>query len=274
MKKLSAEFPIWFCDIWGVVHNGYTPFVATVATLAAHRKASGIVILVTNSPRTSAGVAAQITEIGVDPNSYDAIVTSGDVTRDLMVARGRGKLFHLGPDRDHSIFSGLAVERVSLAEAKAVLCTGLFDEISETPDDYRDMLAEMKQRDLLMICANPDKIVRKGDKIYFCAGALADAYTEIGGPVALAGKPFAPIYDLAVATAEKIRVRAISKTEILGIGDGPDTDIKGAADYGLSVVLVANGITDASLGLAHAEAQVRQRVPYANIITTVTHLAW
>lgn len=274
MKKLSKQFPIWFCDILGVVHNGYKPITTTTETLTQHRKAGGVVILVTNSPRTSAGVAAQISEIGVNPDAYDAIVTSGDVTRDLMVARGGGKLFHLGPDRDQSIFAGLAVSRVELSEAKAVLCTGFFDEENETPEDYRAMLESMKARALVMICANPDKIVRKGDRLFYCAGALAENYEAIGGAVAMAGKPFAPIYNLAIATTVKITGKPCLLENILCIGDGPETDILGAANFGLPVVLVADGITDASLGLDHAEASVRAIVPHAEIVLTVAHLAW
>jgi HAD superfamily hydrolase (TIGR01459 family) len=274
MQQLSVKFPVWFCDIWGVVHNGYQPVIATVDALACHRKAGGIVILVTNSPRTSAGVAIQISEIGVSTEAYDAIVTSGDVTRDLMVARGRGKLFHLGPERDHSIFDDLPVQRVPLADAHAVLCTGLFDEENETPENYHDLLAEMKARNLLLICANPDKIVRKGDRLYFCAGALADRYSAMGGEVAFAGKPFAPIYNLAVATAAKISGKPAQLANIICIGDGPETDVLGAANFGLPVVLVADGVTDASLGLDHAEASVRAIVPHANIVLTVSHLSW
>jgi HAD superfamily hydrolase (TIGR01459 family) len=274
MKSLSIRFPIWFCDIWGVLHNGYQPIAATTTTLAEHRKAGGMVILVTNSPRTASGVASQITEIGVPQNVYDAIVTSGDVTRELMVRLGGGKLFHLGPARDLSIFGGLEVVRVGLPEATAVVCTGLFDDDVETPDDYADMLVDMKARNLLMICANPDKIVRRGDRILFCAGAIAEAYAKLGGKVALAGKPFTPIYDLAMATAAKLKGRAVTKSEVMAIGDGPETDIQGAADYGLPVVLVADGVTDASKGLAHAQATVQTQVPLAQILQTVAHLAW
>lgn len=272
MPSVSLRYPLWLCDIWGVIHNGYTPFTVNTAALAEHRRKGGTVLLVTNSPRTATGVEKQLRDIGVDPASHDGIVTSGDVTRDLIVQHGGGKLFHLGPSRDLSIFEGLAVARVPLAEAKAVLCTGLFDDQAETPADYGAMLAEMRARDLEMICANPDKIVRKGDRILYCAGALADAYAALGGRVLMAGKPYAPIYDLAFAQASKLANRAFPKAETLAIGDGPETDIKGAADYGLDTVLVAGGILDAAAGLAAAEAAVKGLVPHARIIATLHDL--
>ncbi len=270
MKEFSQKYPIWFCDIWGVVHNGYKPFTTTCATLAAHRKNAGIVILVTNSPRTSKGVELQLNDIGVGSACYDAVVTSGDVTRTLMVEHGGGALFHLGPARDYSIYDGLAIKRVELEKAKAVLCTGLFDERKETPADYQKLLHQIKQLDLTMICANPDKVVRKGDALIYCAGALADEHMKIGGRVLMAGKPFTPIYDLALSKAENLRGLPVLKSQVLAIGDGPETDIKGAADYGLPCVLITGGINSGVDVLAN----VMRVVPSAQIVKSLPELDW
>lgn len=274
MQQFSQRYPVWFCDVWGVVHNGFKPFAANVAALRRHRSNGGTVILVTNSPRSHAGVEKQLLEIGVDPQSHDRIVTSGDVTRDLMVQHGGGKVFHLGPGRDLSIFEGLGIARVAIEEAHAVLCTGLFDDLNDQLSDYETLFEDMKLRRLTMICANPDKIVRKGDRILYCAGALADIYASRGGEVLMAGKPYAPIYDLALAEASRLRGHPVTKEKTLAIGDGPDTDIRGAADYGLDALLVAEGITDASAGLHAAEAAVLEAVPQARIVKTVHDLAW
>jgi HAD superfamily hydrolase (TIGR01459 family) len=274
MHELSSRYPVWFCDIWGVVHDGHTPNPATSDTLSRHRANDGIVILVTNSPRSNIGVEQQIAAIGVPRETHDAIVTSGDVTRTLIEEHGGGKIFHLGPERDHSIFEGLKVSRVPLEEAKAVLCTGLFDDRTETPDNYRDLLAQIKARNLEMICANPDKIVRIGTRILFCAGSLAEAYEKLGGKVLMAGKPYAPIYELAQRKAEAIARRTLTKSEILAIGDGPDTDIRGAADYTIDAVLVADGITQAESGLEALTRSVEKRVPNARIVKTVERLDW
>jgi HAD superfamily hydrolase (TIGR01459 family) len=270
MKSLSAKYPIWFCDIWGVVHDGYKPFANTCASLAAHRKAGGITILVTNSPRTSKGVELQLNEIGVTRACYDSVVTSGDVTRTLMVQQGGDKLFHIGPARDESIFDGLAIKRVALNEATAVICTGLRDETNETPADYVPLLQQIKQMGLTFISANPDKIVRKGKDLIYCAGALAEEFQKMGGTVLMAGKPFSPIYDLAVRQATKLRNAAVLKSQILAIGDGPETDIKGAADYGLPCVLITGGINSGDDVLA----EVQRLVPQAQILKSLPELDW
>ena len=274
MQRFSEAYPVWFCDIWGVVHNGVKPFPLTVAALRRHRERGGTVILVTNSPRSRLDVERQLLEIGVDPLSHDVIVTSGDVTQELMKRHGGGQVFHLGAERDHSIYDGTGVRRVALAEAHAVLCTGLVDDLNDELSDYDALLAEMRARDLVMICANPDKIVKKGDRILWCAGKLAETYEGLGGKVLMAGKPFTPIYELALTEASRLRGRNIAKDEVLAIGDGPETDIRGAADYGLAALLVAEGVTDASEGLHVVEAQVRALVPHARIAATVHDLAW
>jgi HAD superfamily hydrolase (TIGR01459 family) len=274
MQRFSEAYPVWFCDIWGVVHNGHVPFPVTVAALKRHRERGGTVILVTNSPRSNLGVERQLVEIGVDPASHDRIVTSGDVTQVLMKLHGGGKVFHLGAERDHSIYDGTGVARVPLDQAHAVLCTGLFDDLNDKLSDYDELLAEMKHRGLTMICANPDKIVKKGERILYCAGKLAEIYQGLGGEVLMAGKPHAPIYDLALSEARRITGRDVGPADVLAIGDGPETDIRGAADYGLDALLVAEGVTDASEGLHVAEAQVLTLVPYARIVATVHDLAW
>jgi HAD superfamily hydrolase (TIGR01459 family) len=273
MQRFSEAYPVWFCDIWGVVHNGHVPFPVTVAALKRHRERGGTVILVTNSPRSNLGVERQLVEIGVDPASHDRIVTSGDVTQVLMKLHGGGKVFHLGAERDHSIYDGTGVARVPLDQAHAVLCTGLFDDLNDKLSDYDELLAEMK-RGLTMICANPDKIVKKGERILYCAGKLAEIYQGLGGEVLMAGKPHAPIYDLALSEARRITGRDVGPADVLAIGDGPETDIRGAADYGLDALLVAEGVTDASEGLHVAEAQVLTLVPHARIVATVHDLAW
>jgi HAD superfamily hydrolase (TIGR01459 family) len=274
MQRFSEAYPVWFCDIWGVVHDGYRPFAVNVEALARHRAAGGSVVLVTNSPRSRLGVERQLAEIGVDPASHDLIVTSGDVTQELMRSHGGGRVFHLGASRDHSIYDGTGVERVPLGEAHAVLCTGLFDDLHDQLSDYDGLLADMRDRALTMICANPDKIVRKGERILYCAGKLAEIYEGLGGRVLMAGKPCTPIYDLALAEACRLRGRTVRKADVLAIGDGPETDIRGAADYGLDALLVAEGVTDASEGLHVAEAQVLKAVPHARIVATVHDLAW
>jgi HAD superfamily hydrolase (TIGR01459 family) len=274
MRELSHRYPVWFVDIWGVVHNGVKPFSATVDVLAQHRAAGGTVVLVSNSPRSEKGITQQLDQIGIRKDAYDAAVTSGDVTQTLMLAEPTGKLFHIGPARDLSLFEGLPVQRVAKEDATAIICTGLSDDDHETPADYAPLLNELHARNLPMICANPDKIVRKGNKLLYCAGSLAEMYQNMGGTVSMAGKPYAPIYELALKKASNIRAGTVSRSDVMAIGDGPETDILGAANQGFPVVYVGGGVRDHAEDLAAELAHIKSLVPQATILAAVNHLSW
>jgi HAD superfamily hydrolase (TIGR01459 family) len=240
---LARGYDVLLCDIWGVVHNGVAAFPDACDALARFRAGGGTAVLVTNAPRASEAVVRILDRMNVAHDVYDAIVSSGDVTRGIVARRPGQRLFHLGPERDHSIFTGLDVTFAPLEDADYVVCTGLFDDTIETPDSYRDMLAAMRARGLFMVCANPDVVVERGDTLVYCAGALADAYAALGGEVLYCGKPHAPIYDMALQTAASLRGGRIpSRDRVLAIGDSVRTDLKGAAAFGLDVMFVTSGL--------------------------------
>jgi len=243
IESLARAYDVLLCDIWGVVHNGIAAFPDACAALTRFRQGGGTVILITNAPRASDAVGRILERMNVADEVYDAIVSSGDVTRGIVARRADQRVFHLGPERDHSIFTGLDVTFAPLESADYVVCSGLFDDTIETPDNYREMLAAMRNRKLFMVCANPDVVVERGDTLVYCAGALADAYAALGGEVLYCGKPHAPIYDLALSTAAALRGGAIpARDRVLAIGDSVRTDLKGAAAFGLDVMFVTSGL--------------------------------
>ncbi|MGA8324313.1 MAG: TIGR01459 family HAD-type hydrolase [Xanthobacteraceae bacterium] len=243
IEPLARGYDVLLCDIWGVVHNGVAAFPEACDALSRFLSDGGTVILVTNAPRASDAVVRILDRMNVSHAVYDAIVSSGDVTRGIVARRSGQRVFHLGPERDHSIFTGLEVTFAPLEAADYVVCSGLFDDAVETPDSYRDMLAAMRGRALFMVCANPDVVVERGDALVYCAGALADAYAALGGDVLYCGKPHAPIYDMALATAASLRGGRIpSRDRVLAIGDSVRTDLKGAAAFGLDVMFVTSGL--------------------------------
>jgi HAD superfamily hydrolase (TIGR01459 family) len=243
IEPLARGYDVLLCDIWGVVHNGIAAFPDACAALTRFRQGGGTVILITNAPRASDAVVRILDRMQVPHEVYDAIVSSGDMTRGIVGRRSGQRVFHLGPERDHSIFTGLNVTFAPLESADYVVCSGLFDDTVETPDNYRDMLKAMRQRALFMVCANPDVVVERGDTLVYCAGALADAYAALGGEVLYCGKPHAPIYDMALSTAASLRGGRIpARDRVLAIGDSVRTDLKGAAAFGLDVMFVTSGL--------------------------------
>ncbi|MBC7280175.1 TIGR01459 family HAD-type hydrolase [Hoeflea sp.] len=240
LDQLTDRADVLLCDVWGVIHNGVNPFLLSVEALKAARARGQTVILITNSPRPAEGVIRQFDTIGVDPDCWDDIVTSGDVTRRLVQDAPRA-IYFLGPERDRALVEGLDIDLVGPEAADAVLCSGLLDDENEAAEDYRDMLAGFQARNLPFICANPDREVERGDRLVPCAGALADIYVELGGQTRIAGKPHAPIYQEAMARARAIRGH-VDARRTLAIGDGVATDIRGALDNGIPALFIARGI--------------------------------
>lgn len=262
----------WICDIWGVVHNGLAAFPSAVDACVRFRRRGGTVILLTNAPRPAPAIEAQLATLNVPLDAWDAILTSGDVTLSLIAQHADQPLAHLGPDRDRGLFQGQRLTMVGVEDARAIVCSGLFDDERENAEDYRERLTGPARRGVPLICANPDITVARGNRVIPCAGALAALYETLGGPVIYAGKPYLPVYDRAFDMIAAVRGKPVANAAVLGIGDGINTDIRGALTAGIRPVLVASPIhlpelTPASL--AHAVAPLPGRP-----IVAMPALAW
>jgi HAD superfamily hydrolase (TIGR01459 family) len=242
IKEIGSRYRAWLVDIWGVMHNGHRAFPRAVEAARSFREHGGVVVLLSNSPRPTLGVQEQLRRLGVPDDAYDATVTSGDLTRYELGKHKGATVFHLGPERDLPIFDGIPVKLGSAEDAELVVCSGLFDDETEKPGDYVGLLHKLAARKLPMICANPDHLVERGDRLVHCAGALAAIYDTMGGSVIYAGKPYAPIYELALETISARAGRSVARNEVLAIGDGVNTDIAGAAGLGIDAVFVASGL--------------------------------
>jgi HAD superfamily hydrolase (TIGR01459 family) len=229
-------------DIWGVVHNGLESFPEACAALHTYRQQGGVVILITNAPRPADSVQRQLRKLGVADETYDAIVSSGDLTRHFVADHPGKKLYWVGPERDSSIHRGLDPVMSELDGADYIICTGLFDDETESADDYRPMLAKALARKVPLICANPDIVVERGDRLIYCAGAIAELYRELGGEVVFYGKPHRPIYERAMALAAERRGVAAELRHVLAIGDSVRTDLAGAHGFGIDCLFVTRGI--------------------------------
>jgi HAD superfamily hydrolase (TIGR01459 family) len=249
LGEIAGRYDVVLSDIWGVVHNGRESFAAATDALARFRRGGGTVVLITNAPRPSAPIRAQLDHLKVPREAFDDMVTSGDVTIELIVARGSAPVHHIGPPRDLSLFEAAARSSgapppplVPLDQAEYVLCTGLFDDEREVPGDYDAAFSAMRARDLPFICANPDLVVQRGEDLIYCAGALAQRYEAMGGAAIYAGKPHPPIYAQALKLAGVLRGRPVEDARVLAIGDAMRTDVAGAVARGIDVLFVTAGI--------------------------------
>lgn len=256
LAEISDAYEAVFCDLWGCVHNGRAAFPEAVAALHAFRAKGGGVVLLTNAPRPSWGIKGQLEHLGVPDDAYDVVVSSGDAAQAAMVAgEFRRRVYHIGPDKDLVFFQdengrSLDIERVPLEAAEGIVCTGLFDDQTETPEDYSHTFMTGINRGLKMLCANPDIVVDVGDKRIYCAGALAEAYAQRGGDVQYFGKPHPPIYALARQRLTDLARLEVPDENILAIGDGIATDVSGALGEGLDALFISGGLAAEETGTA------------------------
>jgi HAD superfamily hydrolase (TIGR01459 family) len=271
--SLAVSSAAWIVDIWGVMHNGARAFEPAAEACAKFRQRGGIVLLLSNAPRPFTAVVAQLDALGVARTAYDTGVTSGDVTR-AMIASWQGRpLLHIGPARDRGLFEGFALDFVDAYRAEALVCSGLDDDSKETPKDYTRLFEGLVARGVPMLCANPDLVVERGDKLVYCAGALAAEYAALGGRVSYAGKPHLPVYERALAAIDCLSGDPVAKDQVLAIGDGIETDLLGAHVAGLRSVFIASTIHAPDGLSADTLARLFAARPFAPV-AALAALAW
>ena len=252
LSQISLNYDAVFCDLWGCLHNGKVPYPAAVKALQDYRRAGGRVVLMTNAPRPNQYVIAQLDRMGVPRDAWDMVVSSGDAAQDAMFAGAVGqKVWHIGTEKDDGFFTDIppqwqdapTITRVPLDEAEGIVATGPFDELNEAPEDYRARLMLARERGLTLLCANPDVVVDMGDTRIYCAGALAEFYEDLGGTSLYFGKPHPPIYERA-----KRLLNLPDEARFLAIGDGINTDVRGAQQEGIDCLFVTGGLAAENFG--------------------------
>ena len=246
LRDLVGDVDVLLSDIWGVVHNGLVAFPDACAALRNFRDQGGTVILITNAPRPADSVQRQLHKLNVADDTYDAIVSSGDLTRNFVAGHPGQKIFWIGPERDSSIHRGLDTALVPLEQADYIVCTGLFDDETESAENYRAMLLQARERKLPLICANPDIVVERGDRLIYCAGAIAELYANSAArrfsTANLIDRSMsAPWRSRPSGRATQSRLAGCSRSAIPS-----RTDLTGAHGFGIDCLFVARGIHSGS----------------------------
>lgn len=274
LGEIAGAYDVVLSDVWGVIHNGVVAYPAACGALAWFQREHGPVVLISNAARLSGDVVPQLDSLDIPRDAWGDLVTSGDATRPFLAELTPGPVWAIGSERQAALYSGLGLGEAGPEHAAFIACTGPFDDEVDTPEDYRERFEIAVSRGLEMICANPDIVVQRGDKLIYCAGALADLYVKLGGRVRMAGKPHAPIYELSLARAEQRLGRPLDRKRVLCIGDAIATDVRGANHQGLDVLFVANGIHGADIvsnGIADAvkfENMLDQASQHATFLTS------
>jgi HAD superfamily hydrolase (TIGR01459 family) len=235
LDALPERYRLILCDIWGCVHDGFRLYPGAAERLARWRGEGRYVVLITNAPRTTEAIAEHLHDVALPRDSWDAIASSGEAGLAELLVLERPVGF-IGTTEDQAILARRGVRFADSADFTELACTG-FDERRQAADEYRPQLEALAQRDVLMHCLNPDRVVVHGGVARPCAGALADIYEALGARVRWYGKPFPAIYRHALSLAGNP-----PPEQVLAIGDALQTDVLGAARMGFDCVFVTGGI--------------------------------
>lgn len=242
LDELAGQYDAVLCDVWGVIHDGRTVYPGAADALRRVRAAGLAVVLVTNVPRPSSTMPRALARLGFPDDAWDAIVTSGDVIRAALAARAPGQVHRLGRTTDRGLWDDLGLSFVDDPDAADFLAIAGLRDDREVPEDYSGVLSRALERDMELLCANPDRQIRTGGRLQWCAGGVADLYESMGGRVVQAGKPNDPIYARALELVAEIVGTPVPTGRVLAIGDGIGTDLLGASSQGLDSVFIAAGM--------------------------------
>ncbi len=239
LSEIADHYDALICDAWGVIHNGRALAPGAAEAMTRFRQSRGPIVILTNAPKPSDLIPAQLDKLGLPREAWDAIVTSGDSTRAEIERFMPAPAYRIGPSFDDPLFEGMGVNFTAIEAADFIICTGLNDGFTEEPDQYHALLKSAADRGLPMVCANPDIQVNWGGRLMWCAGALAQIYESYRGKVVYGGKPFPAIYELARNAVDEARVPQAPTPRLLAVGDGLMTDILGANNAGIDALLIA-----------------------------------
>jgi HAD superfamily hydrolase (TIGR01459 family) len=275
--SLAERYDGFILDLWGVIHDGIAPYPGAIDVLTRLRDGGKPAVLLSNAPRRSHMAQQAMRQMGIPDDLYRDLLTSGEATHRMLrdrtdpffAALGR-RMYHLGPQRDRSVFEGLDLQQVaSPAAADFLLNTGPNDEGFPTDASLFDGdLRACFLAALPMVCANPDLVVVRGGKLVICAGLLAQRYEALGGAARWVGKPDPTIYGVV------LDLLRLPPSRVLAVGDSLRTDIAGAAGVGIDSCWVLGGIhRDELNGDAEAAQEAVRRAGLAPVVA-VPAFSW
>jgi len=231
LREVYSKYDAFFIDLWGVIHNGIKIYPGAIDVLENLNKLNKRFVLISNAPRPSKSVEKYLIKLKMNKNFLNNLVTSGEAALQTLKNNIYGeKFYHLGPKRDEDLIKGFEKNQTSLDKCDFILCTGLFDDKTDSLNYYENLLK--KNIKLKMLCTNPDLIVHRGSKTEYCAGSIATIFEKMGGEVIYFGKPYPEIYNFFIKKNEKI----------LAIGDNIKTDIVGANRMKFDSLFITGGI--------------------------------
>lgn len=242
LASIASKYDGFILDLWGVIHDGTALYPGVKPCLESLRRQGKKIVFLSNAPRRAAKVEEKLNELGITPDLYDHVLSSGEVAYNFLALPehliDQQKYYFLGPEKDADLLDGLAYERVTdLEDAQFILGVDV-EYHGQQVAELEPYLAEARRHNLPMVCVNPDiEVVKQDGTHIWCAGAVAQHYQGMGGEASYFGKPYAAVYEAALALLDTIK-----RDAILAVGDNIDTDIKGGNENAIDTALVTGGI--------------------------------
>tara|TARA_B110001452_G_scaffold93496_1_gene77196 strand:+ start:168 stop:974 length:807 start_codon:yes stop_codon:yes gene_type:complete len=231
LAEIYKNYDTYIIDLWGVIHNGVranSKAIEAVEKLIQNKKK---IIFLTNAPRPCKEVKKFLRDLQIKEELLENVFSSGEAAMQSLKEKKYGEFFfHLGPEKDDSIFFNVKEKKTSIEKCNFILCTGLVNDHEEDLDFYKNLLNNYTSKKL--ICTNPDLIVHRGNTVEYCAGTIAQIFETLGGQVVYFGKPYKEIYNMCFNVNEKV----------IAIGDNLNTDIKGANNMNIDSIFISNGV--------------------------------
>jgi HAD superfamily hydrolase (TIGR01459 family) len=278
LAEVADRYDAFILDLWGCLHDGVKVYPAALEALRHLKSAGKRAIILSNAPRRAREVATRITEMGITPDLYDRLYTSGEETwralsqNDIAVLKGGRRLYSMIAARDREMLEGVEATLVDdPAQADFILVTGT-ETGQEAVDSFDPLLMPAAKRGIPMVCANPDLVVHRGGVEEICAGSVAQRYELLGGQVVWFGKPYPAVYRRILSECH------LSPDRLLCVGDALRTDVAGGAGIGASTLFTVGGIhhqellVDNKLDPARLEALCRRLGQTPDF--AIEHLRW
>jgi HAD superfamily hydrolase (TIGR01459 family) len=248
LGEIAERYDAFILDLWGCLHDGVTVYPAALEALRRLKSAGKRAIILSNAPRRAPEVGVRLAEMGITPDLYERLYTSGEETwrelaqDEIEALKGRGRrLYPMMPGRDRTILEGVAVTEVAdPAEADFILVTGT-ETGQEEVASFDPLLAPAAARGIPLVCANPDLVVHRGGVEEICAGSIAQRYEMLGGPVVWFGKPYPAVYRRILSECR------LAPERLLCVGDALRTDVAGGAGIGAATFFIVGGIHNQEL---------------------------
>jgi len=249
--EVVSRYKVVFFDAYGVLKNSLGLLEGIDRTFDFLLDLDIDFYVVTNdASRSPERLAEAYIEQGLTVVDASRIISSGMLaTEYLRLKVKRGGVAYLGTEASAHYLQEVGLHTMSIADLDLESCDDinalvfLDDEGFDWNRDINKIVNLLRMRNIPAIVANTDRSYPVSSKeVAVAVGGIADMVEAITGRQFIKfGKPDAQMFIFAYNHSQ--RAQAVSKEQILMVGDTLTTDIMGGNKFGIDTALVLSGNT-------------------------------